>query len=102
MTEREISKLFVKLEEVSLAVAKIETSVAVLAERSSRHVDETTVSKIVKEALVEHGKTCAAAVETMQSKAGTTIHVGGVNGKLITTLIAAAAAVASYYLGGAL
>jgi len=91
MTESDIRLLSRKIDTVIECVSDIKVDVAILSEKSKHAVDETSVTKIVKESLADHLKSCRGAVE------GVTI--SGVNPIWVKLLVAAVVAAASAFAG---
>lgn len=85
-----------KIDSIARDVGEIKVTVAVLAEKSTHAVDETTVTKIVKGALSDHLDNCRAAA----ALSADTVQIKGVNGALIKALVLVATAAAGA-LGGA-
>lgn len=84
-----------KIDSIARDVGDIKIAVAVLAEKTSHAVDETTVVRIVKGALGEHLVSCRA----IASLDGNTLQIKGINPALVKALILVATAVAGA-LGG--
>lgn len=83
-----------KLERVAADVGEMKISLAVIAEKISHAVDETVVTRIVRDALTDHAVNC----RRMDSQ--TAIKISGVNPALVKALMLVAAAAAGA-LGGA-
>lgn len=91
MTESDTRILSSKIDTIIECVSDIKVDVAILSEKTKHSVDETCVTRIVKDSLAEHLKACRGAAES--------VTISGVDPVLVKVLIGAAIAALSA-LGG--